>query len=215
MNDALLVQQCNSSGEFFDSMRITYQRHATYAVSHRMDYWHIIGDMLPDKLRGGWDKVNTIKKALEAGYEFVFWVDADACIVDMQTDLRDAFKFQASDNTGDIGACIHDAHGIPKHHNVGVLFMRNSPPVVNFVNDWLASYPGDLQWMEQGAFNDLLKGKYSNLLFTLDDRFNSTYQVNESKNPVIMGWHGVRPLRTRYELMAQICAEDYLKFRVI
>jgi len=211
MNDALIVQQCNSSGEFFDSMRLTYQRHATYAIAHQMDYWHIIGDMLPDKLRGGWDKVNTLKHAIEVGYKMVFWIDADACIVNHDFDLREAFTGAA----GDIGACIHDANGIPKHHNVGILFIRNTQLVHAFFHDWLESYPADVQWMEQGAFNSLMAGKYKGLLFTLDDKFNSTYRVNESKTPVISAWHGVRPLIERYNLMAKVCAEDYINFRVI
>ena len=208
MNDALIIQMCNSSGEFFDSMRLTYQRHATYALSHKMDYWHIMGDMCPDRLRGGWDKVNIINKALEAGYEKIFWIDADACIVDMQADIRDGL-------IGDIGACIHDANGIPKHHNVGVLFIKNGEKMREFFTDWWNSYPGTVQWMEQGAFNDLLASeKYKDLLFQLDDRYNATVNVNMVQNPVIIGWHGVRPLTLRYSMMRDVCKDDYLNYRV-
>lgn len=208
MNDSVIINMCNSSGEFHDSMRLTYQRHAVYAISHKMDYWHIMGDMHPDRLRGGWDKVDIIRKALSAGYQYVFWIDADACIVDNKSDLRDAFQ-------GDIGACIHDANNIPKHYNVGVLFIRNSNLVREFFDDWWDSYPGSVQWMEQGAFNDLLAtDKYKDLLFRMDDRYNATVNVNMVKNPVIMGWHGVRPLATRFKLMKNICSEDYINFRV-
>lgn len=210
MQDSVLINMCNSSGEFFDSMRLTYQRHATYAIVHQMDYWHILGDMHPDKLRGGWDKIAIIQKALDAGYKYVFWVDADACIVDQAADLRDAFT-----GAGDIGACIHDANGIPRHYNVGVLFIRNTDKVREFVQDWWFSYPGSPQWMEQGAFNDLLASeKYKGLLFRMDDKYNATVNVNMAPKPVIIGWHGVRPLTRRFEMMKEICREDFLNYRV-
>lgn len=210
MNNAIIITQSFSSAEFHDCMRLTYQRHATYARAHNMDYWHILGDIEPDKLRGGWGKVKLIQQALAQGYDYVFWIDADAVIVDMDTDLRTAFTGE-----GSIGCCVHDAHGIPRHLNVGVTFVHNTPLSKEFVDEWLNDYPGDLQWMEQGTFNKLYKvDKYAGLVFEMDNRFNSTKDVNEAKAPVIAGFHGMRPLVARLDGIRNICREDFLNFRV-
>jgi hypothetical protein len=209
MNNALIIQQVNTDGGIFkDMLRLTFLRHSAYANAHKMDYSVKIGDIAPEQLRGAWHKIYLLRDALLAGYEYAFWIDADAAITGVDVDLRTAFDGKDAN----ILACVHDAHGISKHLNVGVLFVRNTPETLDFMNDWINEYPGDLQWMEQGSFNKLAE-QYPDLVASMDDKFNATVDVNMVIDPVITGWHGL-PVVTRYDMMKSALAEDYLKYRV-
>ena len=214
MRDAILLQQAYTpdiehSGFFYDMLRITMQRHAAYTRAWKMDFQLYFGDYVPDMdvMTGAWHKVVMIRDALAKGYEYVFWLDTDAAICDFNVDLRSAFTGE-----GDIGACEHDANGIPAHLNVGVLFVRNSDKTREFVDEWLATYPGDDRWFEQGSFNDLVK-KHQGVVFKMDDRFNATVNVNEVNRPVVKGWHGLMP-RPRFEAMKKFFWQDHIKYRV-
>ena len=208
--NAIILQQSNSEGDLSKQcMRLVYARHSAYANAHQMDYLAKMGDVTRTQLRGAWHKIYMLRQALADGYEYAFWIDNDAAIWDFGTDLRSAFI----DKQGSIGACIHDANGIPRHLNVGVLFVRNTPEAVQFLDEWLAEYPGDVQWMEQGSFNKLAE-KYTDVVFQMDDKFNATVNVNMVANPVIYAWHGVNPWEVRYDAMKEALKEDYFNFRV-
>ncbi len=215
MRDAILLQQAYTpdiehSGLFYDMLRITMQRHAAYARAWQMDFQLYFGDYIPgmDVMTGAWHKIAMIKDALAKGYEYVFWLDTDAAICNFNVDLRSAFTVE-----GDIGACEHDANGIPPHLNVGVLFVRNSEKSRRFIDDWIATYPGDKRWFEQGSFNELAK-KYQETVFKMDDRFNATVNVNEVTKLVIKGWHGIMPIQKRFEMMKKFFWQDHIKYRV-
>lgn len=214
MRDALIIQMTSTpdieeSGFFYDMLRMTVNRHAAYARAHKMDYQAQFGDYLPERgvYTGAWHKIAMIRDALEKGYEYVFWVDTDAGIVDFGVDLRSAFT-----GDGDIGAVEHDANNIPKHLNVGVVFVRNTERARQFIKEWWDSFPGEERWVEQGSFNKLAE-KYPDVVFRLDDKWNSTVGVNESDDPIIKGWHGVVPPK-RYEMMKKYFREDHIRFRV-
>lgn len=214
MKDSVILQQAWQQGPFSDMLRLTYQRHASYAWAHNMEYIAWAGSLKPDMWPGGWGKIWLIRLMLEQGYKNVFWIDTDAAIVS-ECDLRDALPADKY-----IGACEHDAPwfpqmGIPKHYNVGVLFVRNSPLVCEFMDDWIGRYPGHQRWLEQGAFNAMVaEDKYASLFHRLDDRWNATYNVNQAENPYIMGWHGIMPEAKRYSMMKEVFKDDFLKFRV-
>lgn len=229
MNNAILIQQCLSvgdytgawSGIFYDQLRLTQPRHAAYARAHKMDYWCMYGDVHPGKKGGAWDKVQLILAALEKGYEQVFWLDTDAAIMDMEADLRDAL----SEGEG-VGAVVHDPersvylqqYQVPKHMNVGVLYVRNGEKTVHFFKRWLSSWPGlpgQERWAEQGAFNQIKEEEYyAGIARAVEDKWNATVNVNEVLNPVVKGWHGVMPPERRLSLMLDTLKDDFLKFRV-
>jgi hypothetical protein len=206
-NSKLLIQNAHTMTIFIDMMRLTYQRHAAYCVSHGFDYWHHIGNPCPEREWGAWDKVHLIREALSSGYEFIAWLDTDA-VISGDADLSDTL--QAGQH---IGGCVHDANGIPRHINVGVLYFRNTPETVQFVENWHAGYPGDNRWREQGTFNDLIT-KYPGVVTELPDTWNSTYRVNQIEGAAVMAWHGVVPLPRRFEMMKSTLVNDYLKYRV-
>jgi len=209
-NKSLLIQCAHTMPVFVDMNRLTYQRHIAYCSSHGFDFWNIYGNPEPHKTPGGWDKIFHIKRALADGYEFVVWMDTDAAVV------RDVSLTEALPKTAHIGGCLHPPNErlkIESHVNVGVLYFRNTDETRSFVNAWEASWPAkDPRWQEQGAFNDLSKS--SGIVSVIDNKWNSTYQVTEVPDPVVMAWHGSWPLAHRLDLMREYFRIDYLKYRV-
>jgi len=183
MNNACIVQQVYSNSPYIAMLQLTIVRHLNYAAKHKIDYWSIISDV-SDKLggvgNGGWAKISLITNALKT-HDYVFWIDADAAIVDHSVDLRTAF------NGGLIGACQHP--GPPVHLNVGVMFFYRDDRTFKFLDAWLRRWPGELPWMEQGAFNVIAR-ENRDIIFRMDDKWNSTVNVTEVVNPVIAAWHG-------------------------
>jgi hypothetical protein len=225
INDAAIIQQVYSctfgslaiaANCFNNMLRMTYLRHSAYAAAHNMDYYNIQGDVFPDMLSeaGAWAKVGLVKEMLDKGYKYVFWIDADAAIMDFTTDLRDAVK------DCDIGACEHDPaksqylkdNKVDKHINVGVMYFKNTTGTKKFVDKWLASYPGPVRWADQGAFNALLI-EFPGVVKVIDDKWNATVNVNECDKPVILAWHGI-PYQKRYELMKDKLKYDSLEYPV-
>jgi hypothetical protein len=216
MRDSIILQQAyeetnNGGGYFSDMLRLTMQRHAAYARSHKMDYQIYFGEPTErDVFTGAWHKVKMIQNALERGYKYVFWLDTDTAIMDFNSDLRDAF-------TGSIGCVQHKREQLPKeydiptHLNVGVVFVRNDEGVKEFMKSWWDSFPGDKRWMEQGSFNDLAKD--NPLVFKMDDKYNATVNVNMCEKPVIVGWHGI-PAGKRFNMMKIALIGDRAKFQV-
>ena len=217
-NNAVIIQHTYSnSPAFSDMLRLTIQRHMAYATAYGMDYWAMQGGLQAERMAeaGAWAKIELIKMALEKGYEYVFWIDADSAIVDFKTDLRDAAK------DIHIGACVHDPaksdylkqYGVEKHINVGDLYIRNTPEAKQFIDEWFASYPGEPRWAEQGSFNTLIK-KYPDTVSAIDDKWNATVNVNMVDNPVVMGYHGVMPIIERFGMMRADFIEDHINYRV-
>lgn len=226
MNNAIIIQQCLSASSwtapwsniFYDMLRLVQPRHAAYARAHCMDYQVTYGDIHPEQMGGAWPKVWLIQSALQAGYEFVIWLDTDAAIMDFEKDLRDALPQDKL-----IGAVLHDPEKspylkslqVPPHLNVGVLYVRNALLSMEFMADWLSTYPGAERWAEQGAFNELVASeKYRDVCTPVEDTYNATVNVNQVEKPIIQGWHGVMPPDKRLQMMRSFLADDFIKFRV-
>ena len=216
LKDAVILQQAWQIGPFADMLRLTYQRHAAYAWAHQMEYWTIAGSLKPEMWPGGWGKIWLMRLMLEQGYKHVFWIDTDAAIVDSECDLRDGLPEGKL-----IGACEHWApdwfpkFDIPRHYNVGVLFLKNDPRTAEFLDDWIGRYPGHQRWLEQGAFNEMVaEDKYQDIFHPLDAKWNATINVNEVEKPCIKGWHGIMPEARRFGMMRELFKDDHLRFRV-
>jgi galactosyl transferase GMA12/MNN10 family len=214
LKDAVIIQQAWQIGPFADMLRLTYQRHAAYAWAHGMEYWTVAGCLKPEMWPGGWGKIWLIQQMMDIGYKYIYWIDTDAAIVNMDCDLRDALPDGKL-----IGACEHWADwfaqfDIPKHYNIGVCFFKNEPQTKEFLAEWIAAYPGDPRWMEQGTFNELVTGKYKDIFHPMDAEWNATFRVNEVERPNIQGWHGVMPEAKRFAMMKEVFKDDPLRFRV-
>lgn len=216
LKDAVIIQQAYQIGPFSDMLRLTYQRHASYAWAHGMEYWPLFATLKPDLWPGGWGKIWLMRLMLDQGYKHVFYIDTDAAIIDMDCDLRDGLPEGKL-----IGAVEHWApdwfpkFDIPRHYNIGVLFLRNEPRTAEFLDDWIARFPGHPRWLEQGAFNEMVADdKYKDIFHPLEAKWNATYRVNAVEHPCIAGWHGVMPESNRLAMMREVFKEDFLKFRV-
>jgi hypothetical protein len=153
--------------------------------------------------------------AFAAGYKYAVWIDTDAAVMDFDADLRNALPEGAL-----IGAVEHDParspylakFKVPRHKNVGVLYVKNTPETVKFFENWRDSYPGDDRWFEQGIFNQLSEG--NPIVASVDDKWNATINVNMVDKPVVLGWHGIQPAEKRLAMMKKELEHDFLMFRV-
>src|SRR5512146_1106150 len=221
MKTGIILQQCFSSGEFVDMMRLTHLRHTAYARAWDMDFWAVYGDLmthLPLYHWGGWGKIDMIRRALEQGYKYVAWIDADAAIMDMNTDLRDALK--GSDAL--IGACKHDAPWfvnlqVPVHFNTGCMYFKNDAKTLAFVKAWADTYEVAIKdrWLEQGQFNRMIdEPEWAGVFAEIPARWNATVNVNPAADEVVRGWHGVNPTANRLVMMRAALADDWFKYKV-
>jgi hypothetical protein len=198
MKNAILIQQVypNMPDSYLPMLELTRERNKAYCIRWQMDYQCLESAssvQYADAKAGAWVKVELIKFALAKGYQYIIWLDADAMIKDLDTDLRDGC-------IGGIGACwmrIPQLH----HWNVGVMYVTNTPPVKEFIDAWLANYPGEKQWMEQGVFNRL--GMQSKVVQTISDRWNATINYTMCPDAVVLGFHGDGDSKQRYEHMKQ------------
>jgi len=190
MPDAILIQQ--ASWEQALLLDITAKRHADYALRHQMTFECLRGRLLDGVAYPGWDKLMVIRQALQAGFEHVFWIDADAAVVGDE-DLRDALT------SGTLGMVQHP--GPPVHFNCGVMMMKNTPGLELFLEKALSFCPGVPPWWEQQVMIDLIASEKWFDFERLDDRWNSTFTVNESPCPVVMGWHGAGDVFKKAALM--------------
>lgn len=202
MNNAILIQQVYPGEGYEPLLDLTYERNKNYCIRHRMDYMAIASassTQYANAVAGSWCKIELIQRALEKGYQYIIWLDADALIKDLDTDLRDAC-------IDGIGACWMR---IPQlnHWNVGVLFVKNVPGVAEFVADWLSYYPDGLKdgWNEQGVFNKL--AMQSTLVQTISDRWNATLNYSMVPDAVILGYHGNGSAAQRLEAMKGTLAQ--------
>jgi hypothetical protein len=195
--------------------RLIFPRHSAYCAAHNIDFWNFQGGKYPefDGEAGAWMKVGLIRDALK-DYEYVFWIDVDAAIVDFETDLRDSVK------DINIGAVSHNPdksdwlklNKIDEHINVGVIYVRNTDISNQFIDKWFESYPGPKRWADQGAFNECMK-EMPEAVTCIDDKWNATINVNMVENPVVYAWHGV-PITERFLLMKQRLKDDHLIYTV-
>ena len=195
MNNAVIIQHVYPGLGFEKMMELTRTHNVSYCNFHKFDYQtHCYANEL-DVNNGGWVKIELIRAALKAGYEYIVWLDADAMIIDVSVDLRHAFE------AGKIGAAWHR---IPQlnHWNVGVMYVHNTPDTSAFISQWLASYPPPKDgWMEQGVFNRM--GKAGKIVSTVSDKWNATIDVNLVPDAVVLGFHGQGDAEYRYGMMEE------------
>lgn len=199
MNDAVLLQQCwvgnvGGLGDYQPLLELTRERNEAYCKQHGFDYEALVGTINPkyaDVKKGGWVKIEMIQQAIEKGYKYIVWLDPDTLIKDLGEDLRNGCP-------EGIGACWHR---IPQlnHWNVGALYIKNVSGVKEFMNEWLESFPGQRQWMEQGEFNRL--AMKSGLVKTISDRWNATLNYSMVPDAVVLGYHGNGTAEQRLEMM--------------
>jgi hypothetical protein len=195
MNNAIVIQQAYNGrewlGSFIPALELVEERHLSYCRKWKIDYMSVIGEVREDYKpnTGGWAKIELVLRALEKGYSYVAWIDADAMIVDMNTDLR-------SGCPDGVGMVLHDGQGTPGPHlNVGIMLMKNSDKVREFYEELAKRYPGtnEFPWFEQGEANKMSKEpKWKDVVFKIDNKWNSClYAKTHVDDAVIEAWHGM------------------------
>lgn len=201
MNNAIIIQCATPSYDGIKMMELTKERNEEYCKKHDFDFEYLVGDVLGRNIMlGGWDRIELIRRAMEKGYDYIVWLDADALIYDVDVDLREACQ------NNKIGACWHR---IPQlnHWNTGVLYIHNTTETYKFICDWLESYPPPSDgWMEQGVFNRM--AMKSRNVVTISDKWNATIDVSMVPDAVVLGFHGQGDSKNRYEMMNQTIAKQ-------
>lgn len=180
MTHDVLLQQ--GRPEYRALLDLTEERHRAYAERHGLCYERFDGTYT--SLTGHWDSIVLMRDILANGeVDWLFWLDADALAIG-DTDPRTAVETS-------IGMVRHP--GPPEHWNCGVLFLRNGRDVRRWLDEVWARRPGVYPWYQQREMNELLQEpRWGGLVSRLDDRWNSTWEVNESPTPEIVAWHNGR-----------------------
>jgi len=98
-----------------------------------------------------WSKIPLIQEAFRAGAEFVWWVDADALVVDPSRSIRDVIE-----PGKDLYLVRHD-DGRRCYPNAGVMLLRNTPWMVDVLQQiWNMEEYIDHKWWETAALTHML-----------------------------------------------------------
>jgi len=208
MNDTIIIQQVYSNSDYLDMVKMTIQRHLDYCNKHKMDLHLEYGNVIPEYPieYGGWAKVELIKARLNPSllYKHVIWLDADAVIVDMSADLRDACP--KSEGVG----MTRNPLPFP-HFNVGMMYITNGETVRRFVREWLTWYPGPINgWHEQAMLNIMqLIPTYQGILCEIDFKYNSCKDAGtQVDKPVVQAFHGAGSGYERYTKMREFLSSS-------
>ncbi len=99
-----------------------------------------------------WSKLSFMKKALQEGYDYVMWIDADAFFI-KHTDIRPAI-------TTDHDVFItRDCNTL----NTGVWIVKNSEFTKRLLDKVDGSGPWDRMWWENGAFKELFESNWEDI----------------------------------------------------
>jgi hypothetical protein len=192
--EAVLIQWADGA-VYREMLAASNARHTEYARQHGFDFWSVSNNVAGVRLQ--WQKFALLLKAFSQGYKFAVYLDADCLIVDTVADLREAL---APD--GELGMVFGQAPGgEPPHFNVGAIFARNVPPVVDLFERMLNRQPkqdkGGVWWdnpdNEQFILNALLKEpEFEVLCKPLASVWNFVQGVSSSASvPIVLAWHGV------------------------
>jgi hypothetical protein len=203
MNDTILIQQVYPKLGYLPLLTENFTRNAKYCEEHDIDYVVFFSETL-DPIHGGWDKVLHVRDALKK-YKLVIWLDVDACIYDLTRDMKTVPN--PPDTIGAVRFMLPTSH-----LNVGVLYFRNGEKVVQFVDEWLAAFPGPGAWHEQAVFNQMtpanrrpnqssFAGVKNETVYELPAEWNLNFNYNANSNPVVMGFHGFGTADNRLAMM--------------
>ncbi len=154
MNNALLIQQASGPHTFL--LDLTVKDHSNYCRKHAFDYWPIYGSALTAEDAGRhafWSKVALLRKAVDAGYEYIVWLDSDCYIADDTRDLRDACPDDG------IGLVWHGKPTWPEspdcydHFNCGAVYIGNGRNAWRLLEKWWKAPDDGHFWHDQHAFN--------------------------------------------------------------
>jgi len=194
LRKSVLIQM--ACGPHLELLDRTHDHHRRYAQRQGMDYWSVAGNPVFGK-RPGWGKVPLILAGIDAGYESVIWLDADAVIVRPEVNLTQL----VSEGIGMV------RHPNPEHWNTGFVVARSCENVERFWREVEAAPENGHAWMEQAAANALATmPRFADLLHPLELRYNSVPGFASANEPVIVAAHGL-PHHVRVAILERALSE--------
>jgi len=179
----VIVQQ--ASHYYAPLLRLSGGLHEAYAKRHGFDLEVYHGTFAPREWHRYWDGWQVIQWLLNAGARWLVWVDSDALIVGNE-DVRTA----GGGRRGCWIGCVRHP-GPPAHWNTGVMVIRNGDRVRQFFREVFRRGPGSEPWYQQAIANEMWdEPEWGEILQPLDDRWNSTIDVNWVADAQIRAWHG-------------------------
>lgn len=166
-----VLLQIACSPYYQECINISKETHLRYCRRHDYEY-RLLTDM-PEPI--SWNKMAYKRDLMtKDGPEQIFYIDADAMIVDEDYDLRNALPKDAW--LGLTTAAYPWSYEI-WHYQIGCSYWRNCPEARSFIDAVLARQndPDPDHWVEQGAVNrELLENRQWQLGFVnLPGKFNS------------------------------------------
>jgi hypothetical protein len=137
------------AGPHAELLEISGQTFGIYAERHGYDL-ALRTELAAPERPASWSKVLVVQELLDT-YDLVFWVDADAAIVDPSVDVADEL-----DRRAQIGLVAHEYDGqvVP---NCGVMVVRSRRAARRFLRAvWERTSYVDHKWWENAAVLDLL-----------------------------------------------------------
>ena len=215
INDAVLIQYADGP-EHTALLRATHARHSAYTLAHGCDFWSLCGYQDPALM---WPRWEFIEKAITLKYRHIFWLDADAVIVNMAADLRDALPEAVDRSFGLLHGSVPG--GEPVHWNAGVMYFHGVPMVKNFAL-LMANFKPPVYsplpcWWEdafgdQYMLNRLLLAKSpinaAALFHPIDRKWNTIYGFEDGTVPNVLHLAGTPDLGRRLAIIKQTIAEN-------
>mgnify|MGYP001269079836 CR=1 FL=1 len=193
-----------------------------YAKKHNHTLRVISNLVMPDR-PSPWHRISFIPELFDEGFDFVFWMDADALFLRYDRDIREVIEpgkdlymvqIPISEELQISGSSLNKS--IP---NTGVMLLRNCEWTRKFLEKvWNREEYRDHPWWENAAVIDLLgyfgllrkgedqpnKDLLDHIKF-IDSEWNSMPHVCSGSHPIVHHYAGL-PLQTRIEKMTK----DYL-----
>jgi len=138
MNDTLVAQYTGTGGNYTMLLDITKTVNQAYAKRHGMDYLTVWGSILNSGLTGSatFNKPYIVEEAILRGYKYLFILDADALVVEMDRDFRDG-AFVAPDRVFAGQKVEHDDANETHNINIGVtVWNLRHNKTIWLVNQW-------------------------------------------------------------------------------
>jgi len=197
-NNAVLIQQVYPNAGMESALALTNERHTNYCKNHLFDFRSVCSNVVQgwSLTQGGWAKVALMRVAVQYGYTFVVWLDADTVIKDLTTDLRMGCPANG------VGAVRFRYNTFAPHWNVGALYIRVSslPDLEHFFDLWIKGYPGPEDQREQGVLNAL----GTEYITTIDDKWNYVpNRCDPVDAPVVLGFHSTRGVSNKMKAMIE------------
>lgn len=214
INDAVLIQYADGP-EHTALLRATHARHSAYTLAHGCDFWSLCGYQDPALM---WPRWEFIEKAITLKYRHIFWLDADAVIVNMAADLRDALPEAVDRSFGLLHGSVPG--GEPDHWNAGVMYIRSGPTTKKVVRHMLTikplAYAPLPRWWEDTDGDQYLLNRLlatfpvatKEAFYPIERKWNTIYGYENGAAPNVLHLAGTPDLGRRLAIINQTITEN-------